>query len=91
MSAVGYFAVYIIIWWVVLFAVLPQGVSSQHEVGEFSPGTDPGAPTETGLKRKFYITTGIAAAVWFLFFVLVETGVLTLESIANLSGGPLYD
>ena len=37
-------AIYFIIWWVVLFAVLPWGVHSQQESGEVAPGTDPGAP-----------------------------------------------
>ena len=37
-------AIFFLIWWVVLFAVLPWGVRSQHEGGEITPGTDPGAP-----------------------------------------------
>jgi len=37
-------AIYFIIWWVVLFAVLPWGVHSQEESGDVAPGTDPGAP-----------------------------------------------
>ena len=34
-------AIYFVIWWIVLFAVLPWGVHSQHESGEMTPGTDP--------------------------------------------------
>ena len=39
-------AIFFLIWWVVLFAVLPWGVRGQHEGdgGEIVPGTDPGAP-----------------------------------------------
>ena len=38
-------AIYFIMWWIVLFAVLPWGVRSQTEHGEeVPPGTDPGAP-----------------------------------------------
>ena len=37
-------ALYFILWWVVLFAVLPFGVRSQDESGEVEAGTDPGAP-----------------------------------------------
>ena len=37
-------AIYFIIWWMVLFAVLPWGVRSQHEDGAIAPGSDPGAP-----------------------------------------------
>ena len=35
-------AIYFLIWWLTLFAVLPWGVSAQGDEGE--PGTDPGAP-----------------------------------------------
>ena len=36
-------AIYFTIWWIVLFAILPWGVRSQHEDGEVVAGTDPGA------------------------------------------------
>ena len=38
------FAIYFVLWWLVLFLTLPFGVRSQHEDGEGAPGTDPGAP-----------------------------------------------
>ena len=38
------FAIYFVLWWVVLFVTLPFGVRSQHEDGEGAAGTDPGAP-----------------------------------------------
>ena len=37
-------AIFFLIWWLALFAVLPWGIRSQHEEGEITPGTDPGAP-----------------------------------------------
>ena len=42
-------AIYFIIWWVVLFAVLPWGVRSQQEHGAIVPGSDPGAPVMPAL------------------------------------------
>src|SRR5262249_47563898 len=44
-------AIYFIIWWVVLFAVLPWGVRSQQEHGAITPGSDPGAPAIPGGRR----------------------------------------
>jgi predicted secreted protein len=41
-------AIYFLIWWIMLFAVLPWGVRAQGEEG--TPGTDPGAPTVPRLK-----------------------------------------
>ena len=51
-------AIYFIIWWTVLFAVLPFGVRSQGESGTVIPGTDPGAPvvplSENALRTTRY-------------------------------------
>jgi len=33
------FAIYFVLWWIVLFVTLPFGVRSQHEDGESVPGT----------------------------------------------------
>ena len=67
MSITTFLAIYFIIWWVVLFAVLPLGVRSQAESGEVTPGTDPGAPATHLVWRKLMWTTVIATAV-FAFF-----------------------
>ena len=58
-------AIFFLIWWVVLFAVLPFGVRSQHEDGEMAAGTDPGAPVIPRLGRKLLLTTVVAASVEF--------------------------
>ena len=42
------FAIYFVLWWIVLFVTLPFGVRSQHEDGGGAPGTDPGAPSWPG-------------------------------------------
>lgn len=64
MTIAGGLAVYFVIWWTVLFAVLPFGIRSQAETGEITHGTEPGAPTLPGLARKAAITTVIAAVVF---------------------------
>jgi len=39
-------AIYFVIWWLVLFTVLPFGVRNAAETGEVvEAGNDPGAPT----------------------------------------------
>ena len=79
-------AIYFIIWWTVLFAVLPFGITSQHETGEIAPGTDPGAPVVTGFKTKLVWTTIIATAVFVLFYALYVTRIVTLEDLGTLWG-----
>ena len=52
MSLATAVAIYFIIWWTVLFAVLPWGVRSQEQTGTVAKGTDPGAPAFPQLGRK---------------------------------------
>ena len=62
-------AIYLTIWWIVLFAILPIGVRSSQEEGETPEGGDPGAPAAPKLWMKAAITT-VAATVLFALFVL---------------------
>lgn len=59
-------ATYVVIWWIALFAVLPVGVKSQHEEGDFVEGTDPGAPVVTHMGRKLLATTVLAFLLWLV-------------------------
>jgi len=74
-----YVAIYFIVWWTVIFAVLPFGVRSQHEDGAVEDGTEPGAPSRPLLLRKALITTVIAAVIVGVFAWSLETGRLTLD------------
>ena len=64
------FAVFLTIWFTVLFAILPIGVRSQVESGEVVPGTEPGAPTAPRLWMKAGLTT-LASIVVFVLLVMV--------------------
>jgi predicted secreted protein len=79
-------AIYFLIWWVTLFAVLPWGVRSQHEDGNFPEGTDPGAPVAARLVRKLIWTTLIASIVFGIVAVIYEYQLVTLEGIARFFG-----
>ena len=57
-------AIFITIWFIVLFVVLPFGIRSQHEEGEFTPGTDPGAPVAPRLLAKAIWTTILSTVVF---------------------------
>ena len=72
-------ALYFIIWWTVLFAVLPFGIRTQGEAGDVIPGTPASAPATPQLLRVVAITTVIAAVVFavvwaVLFWRLVDLG-----------------
>ena len=64
------FAIFFLIWWVVLFAVLPWGITSQHEGQEIAPGTDPGAPSKAKIGWKLVWTTLVALAIYAVCAVI---------------------
>jgi predicted secreted protein len=75
-------ASFFLIWWVVLFAVLPWGVHSQHEGGEkLAPGTDPGAPTHFRIRQKLLWTTLVASVVFAAFYTVYVEHLLTLDGL----------
>ncbi len=58
-------AIYVILWWLAFFTMLPMGAQSLHEADEASvPGVERGAPKSHRLGLKAMIATGIAALVW---------------------------
>ena len=58
-------AIYVILWWLAFFAVLPIGVQSLHEAGEAAePGIERGAPKLPRLRLKALLAAAIAAALW---------------------------
>jgi len=83
------FAIYFVLWWIVLFLTLPFGVRSQHEVGEGAPGTDPGAPVLPRMARKLVWTTVISAVIFALAMLAYNKGYLSVERLSKLMGIPL--
>ena len=81
-------AIYFIIWWVVLFAVLPWGVHSQQESGEVAPGTDPGAPAIHKVWHKLGWTTIIASLIFAMFYVVYAYQLITMDELMALVGPP---
>ncbi|MFM8700618.1 MAG: DUF1467 family protein [Hyphomicrobiales bacterium] len=76
MPVVSAIAIYLIAWWIVLFAVLPFGVKNRDEVSGTDssflvPGTDMGAPQKPLLLKKLVATTLVAIPVSVLlqFFI----------------------
>ncbi len=81
-------AIYFVVWWVVLFAVLPFGVRSQHEEGGGVEGTDPGAPVAHGMVRKLVWTTIISAVLFGAGMWAIALGILNVENLSRLMGLP---
>jgi predicted secreted protein len=88
MNTTTMIAIYFLIWWLTLFAVLPWGVRSQTESGEFAPGTDPGAPTLAKLMVKFVWTTLIASSIFGVLYVAYVRDLIPYEFLSRISSPP---
>jgi predicted secreted protein len=81
MSKATFCAIFFLIWWIVLFAVLPWGVHSQHEGGEMVPGADPGAPSMPKLGRKLALTTLVTVVLFSTFYFIYADHPVALDSL----------
>ncbi len=66
-------ATYFIIWWLMLFIVLPIGMRTQGDAGEVVPGTPASAPATPRLLRILILTTLSSAAVFAVVYKILVT------------------
>jgi predicted secreted protein len=71
MNAVTAVALYVIIWWTALFAVLPFGTRPVADADEATGWR--GAPERPMMWRKVLATTLISAVIWGAIYLLVES------------------
>ena len=81
MGIVTTIAVYLTIWWTVLFAILPLGTKTFAEAGVDPQGGDPGAPVNPNLKRKFFTTTWISALLLLALLGVVHFHLVDLARL----------
>ncbi|HEX4711293.1 DUF1467 family protein [Phenylobacterium sp.] len=72
-------AIYLTIWWTVLFAILPLGVTSRADAGLPNDGSDPGAPVDPKLKKKFFTTTWVSAIVFAILWLAIHFKLVDLS------------
>lgn len=77
--------IYILIWWVTLFAVLPFGAERDAAP---APGHDRGAPRKAGLKAKLVATSLIALALLGVLELLVRLDIVRWHDWFAPVGGP---
>ena len=80
MNPVTGIVVFIVVWWLVLFMVLPWGVSRTENP---EAGHDHGAPARPMLLRKMLITTGIAIVIFAAFYAVADSGAVSLQELSE--------
>jgi predicted secreted protein len=76
MGWVSGIVVYIFLWWLTLFVVLPWGVRQPDEP---QPGLDVGAPEKPRMKLKVAVTTVIAVILWLAVYWLMGSGLINFR------------
>ena len=80
MGITGSIIVYVMIWWIIFFSVLPIGIQSKKEVfKEKIGGIDPGAPNNPKILKNFLITTIITSLIFIVIYYLVKIDLLNLR------------
>ncbi len=80
MGPISGLVVYLIIWWLVFFMVLPFGIVTPEEAGEEpTPGAPASAPVRPRVALKAGITTLIAAVLWGVYYYVAESGLVSLR------------
>ena len=77
-------AIFFLIWWVVLFAILPWDIQSQHEGEDIAPGTDPGAPNKARIGLKLLWTTVVTMVIYAVCYVVYAEHWLTIDGLISM-------
>jgi predicted secreted protein len=74
-------ALYIFIWWITLFVVLPFGVHTQDDEGIVVPGTPESAPFKPHIVRAFLINTVLASVVFGIVYIVIVYKLIDPEKL----------
>ena len=81
MSATGLAIIYITIWWIVFFTILPIDVNRLKSIK--IDGEDAGSPENPKMLKKFIYCTGITTVIFMIIYLLIKYEILNLRSIIN--------
>ena len=78
MSITGSIVIFVIIWWIVFFSLLPIDVI--RDKNRKIEGEDPGSPENPKIVKKFIYTTVISTVLFLIIFNLVQNNYLNLRN-----------
>ena len=83
MSLTGSIVVFIILWWLIFFTILPLNIKSQFENSKVIKGTDPGAPNNPQIVKKIIITTFVVSILCVIIYLLAYLDILNLRDLLS--------
>jgi len=82
MSIVSALVLFAVVWFMVLFVVLPIRLETQGDVGEKVEGTHAGSPASNfSMRRKARITTYVSVPIWGLLVVIILWGGISVRDL----------
>ena len=81
MSIAGSIVIYVIIWWIVFFSLLPLDVNREKK--EIIRGSDSGAPENPKILKKFIYSTLITSIIFIFIYMLVKYEYLNIRNLIN--------
>ena len=77
MSITGSLIIFVLIWWIIFFSLLPIDVDRKHK--EMVEGADKGSPEDPKIIKKIIYTTIITSIIFIGIFMLVKYDYLNLR------------
>ncbi len=81
MSLTGSLIIYVLIWWIVFFALLPIDVNREKKQNII--GIDSGAPENPKIIKKFVYSTLITSIIFIIIFLLVKYEYLNIRNLIS--------
>lgn len=70
-----------VVWFMVLYIILPLRMQSQNEAGDVVPGTPESAPVDPKLGKKVIWVTIVTLAIWTPLVWLISSGLISVRDI----------
>lgn len=86
MTITAALVLYSVLWFLTFLMVIPVRLKTQGDMGEVVPGTHASSPERHDLKKKAWITTALAAAMWAIIATIILTGAITIADIEAFTG-----
>jgi predicted secreted protein len=81
MNFISAIVLYLVIWFMCVFIILPLRIKSQTEDGEVVPGTPASAPIDPKLKKKAVWVTLLATALYIPIVIIIVNGWITIDDL----------
>ncbi len=81
MAPTSAIVLYAVVWFMVMFIVLPIRRRTQGDVGEIVPGTQPGAPVNFNVRNTMALVSIIALVVWAVIVAIILSGVIRISEL----------